>query len=72
MDVGLVLNRCVDEQIVIGDELVVITIVGVRAGRVRVGIRAPEHLEVHRREIFEKKKAEQNHEQEGSPGDDPI
>ncbi len=48
----LVLSRYRDESIVIGDD-VVITIVDVRGDRVRLGIQAPPHVSVHRREIYD-------------------
>ena len=48
----LVLSRYRDESIIIGDD-VVITVVDVRGDRVRLGIQAPAHVSVHRREIYE-------------------
>jgi len=47
----LVLSRKKNEQIVIGDD-VVITIVDVRGDKVRIGIEAPAHVPVHRHEVF--------------------
>jgi carbon storage regulator len=47
----LVLSRKKNEQIVIGDNIV-ITIVDVRADKVRIGIEAPAHVPVHRHEIY--------------------
>lgn len=47
----LVLSRYRDESIVIGDD-VVVTVVDVRGDRVRLGIQAPPHVSVHRREIY--------------------
>jgi len=47
----LVLSRKKNEQIMIGDD-VVITIVDVRGDKVRIGIEAPAHVPVHRHEIF--------------------
>jgi len=57
----LILSRKKDESIMIGDD-VEVTIVDVRGDRVRLGIVAPQHIAVHRREIYdaiqnEKKKA---------------
>jgi carbon storage regulator len=46
----LVLTRKRDEQIVIGDNIV-ITIVKIDMGRVRVGIEAPREVPVYRREL---------------------
>ncbi len=48
----LVLSRKKNEQIVIGDGIV-ITIVDVRGDKVRLGIDAPTHIPVHRREVYE-------------------
>ena len=48
----LVLSRNRDESIHIGDDIV-ITIVDVRGDRVRIGIKAPNHVAVHRREIYD-------------------
>ena len=48
----LVLSRQKDESIMIGDE-VEITIVDVRGDKVRLGITAPKHIPVHRREIYD-------------------
>ena len=48
----LVLSRRRDEQIVIGNNIV-ITIVDVRGDKVRLGIDAPQEVTVHRREVYE-------------------
>ena len=48
----LVLSRKVGESIVIGDD-VVVTILEIRGDLIRVGIDAPKHVKVHRREVFE-------------------
>ncbi|MDA1050693.1 MAG: carbon storage regulator CsrA [Planctomycetota bacterium] len=47
----LVLSRKKNEQIVIGDGIV-ITIVDVRRDKVRIGIEAPTHVPVHRHEVY--------------------
>ena len=47
----LVLSRCRDESIMIGDD-VEIVIVDVRGDKVRLGIMAPENIPVHRKEIW--------------------
>jgi carbon storage regulator len=46
----LVLSRQRDETIVIGDDIE-ITIVDVRGDKVRIGISAPKHVAVHRKQI---------------------
>ena len=48
----LVLSRQKDESIMIGDEVEVI-IVDIRGDKVRLGITAPKHIPVHRREIYD-------------------
>lgn len=48
----LVLTRKVGQSIVIGDEIEIV-ILEVRGEQVRVGIRAPKHVSVHRKEIYE-------------------
>jgi carbon storage regulator len=48
----LVLSRRREQQIVIGDDIV-ITIVDVRGDKVRLGIEAPTHVAVHRQEVYE-------------------
>lgn len=47
----LVLTREKDESIMIGDD-VEITIVDVRGNKVRLGIKAPADVPVHRKEIY--------------------
>ena len=48
----LVLSRQRDESIVIGDN-VVVTIVDIRGDKVRLGIKAPGEIPVHRQEVYE-------------------
>ena len=51
----LVLSRQRDETIVIGDDIEV-TIVDIRGDKVRLGINAPKSIPVHRKEVWEKMK----------------
>lgn len=53
----LVLSRQRDEIIMIGDD-VEITIVDIRGDKVRIGITAPAHIPVHRKEVYEAIKRE--------------
>ena len=53
----LVLSRHRDESIMFGDD-VVITIVDIRGDKVRLGIDAPQDIPVHRREVYEAIKRE--------------
>lgn len=48
----LVLTRKVNQSIMIGDEIEVV-VLGVRGEQVRLGIKAPRNVTVHRREIYE-------------------
>ena len=47
----LILTRRVGESIVIGDDIVV-TVVEVRGDSVRIGVRAPRSVDVHREEVY--------------------
>ena len=47
----LVLSRHRDESIMIGDD-VVVTIVDIRGEKVRLGIKAPGEVPVHREEVY--------------------
>lgn len=53
----LVLSRQRDESIIIGEDIV-ITIIDIRGEKVRLGISAPPHVPVHRKEVFEAIKRE--------------
>jgi len=53
----LVLSRQRDETIIIGDDIE-ITVVDIRGEKVRLGINAPPHIPVHRKEIYEAMKRE--------------
>lgn len=53
----LVLSRQRDETIMIGDD-VEITIVDIRGDKVRLGITAPARIAVHRKEVYEAIRAE--------------
>lgn len=55
----LILTRKVGESIMIG-ESVQIKVLGVRSGQIKIGIEAPRDLEVHREEIYERIRAEEN------------
>lgn len=48
----LLLSRNRHQNIVIGDRIVV-SVLGIRRGRVRLGISAPKELPVHRQEVFD-------------------
>ena len=48
----LVLSRQRDESIMIGDQIKV-TVVDIRGDKVRLGIKAPNSVPVHREEVYE-------------------
>jgi carbon storage regulator len=54
----LILTRRVGETVMIGDE-VTVTVLGVKGNQVRIGVNAPKTIAVHREEIFERIKREQ-------------
>jgi carbon storage regulator len=47
----LVLTRRANQSIVVGND-VVVTVLEVRGDQVRIGIKAPRHVTVHREEVF--------------------
>lgn len=49
----LILTRKVGETLIIGDDITV-TICAVKNSQVRVGIKAPREVEIHREEIYER------------------
>ena len=53
----LVLSRQRDETIIIGDDIE-LTVVDIRGDKVRLGIKAPSHISVHRKEVYEAIKRE--------------
>jgi len=64
----LVLSRQRDETIMIGDD-VEITVVDIRGDKVRLGINAPRHIQVHRKEVYEAIKRENQQAANLSPQD---
>ena len=54
----LILTRRVGEAVMIGEE-VTVTVLGVKGNQVRIGVNAPKSISVHREEIFERIKNEQ-------------
>ena len=58
----LILTRRVGETIVIGNN-VTVTVLGVKGNQVRLGVKAPKEVSVHREEIFERIQSEQKEQQ---------
>ena len=54
----LILSRKVGEEICIGDEISIV-IQKVQADGVRIGVRAPKDIPVHRREVYDRIKEDQ-------------
>ncbi|MCC6686919.1 MAG: carbon storage regulator CsrA [Fimbriimonadaceae bacterium] len=66
----LVLTRKVNQSIIIGDEVEVV-VLEVRGEQVRIGIKAPKSVGVHRKEIYDQIKDENVLASEISPEDIP-
>ena len=49
----LILSRKVNESLMIGDD-VSVTVLSIKGGQIRIGIRAPRDIAVHRQEIYER------------------
>ena len=64
----LVLSRQRDETIMIGDN-VEITVVDIRGDKVRLGITAPREIQVHRKEVYDAIKRENQRAAELDPSD---
>ena len=53
----LILTRRIGETLIIGDD-VVVTVLGVKGNQVRIGVKAPKDVSVHREEIFDRIRSE--------------
>ncbi|MBK4775671.1 carbon storage regulator [Candidatus Pantoea edessiphila] len=53
----LILTRRVGETLVIGNE-VIVTVLGVKGNQVRIGVKAPKEISVHREEIYQRIRTE--------------
>ena len=49
----LIITRKLGEQITIDDDIV-ITLLEIKGGQVKIGIKAPKDITIHRREIYER------------------
>ena len=58
----LILTRKVGESLLIGDD-VSITILHVRGNQVKIGVKAPKEISVHREEIYQRIKQAEDKEQ---------
>ncbi len=55
----LILTRRVGETLMVGDDISV-TVLGVKGNQVRIGVNAPRNVSVHREEIYERIRHEQD------------
>ena len=53
----LILTRRIGETLIIGDD-VIVTVLGVKGNQVRIGVKAPKDVSVHREEIFDRIRSE--------------
>ena len=60
----LILTRRVGETVVIGDN-VDVTVLGVKGNQVRLGVKAPREVAVHREEIYQRIRREQEQQTNG-------
>lgn len=66
----LILSRKKNESIVFGDGSITVVVVEIRGDKVRLGIEAPKEMPVHRKEVFEsiKRNEQGGGGSESSPG----
>jgi carbon storage regulator len=65
----LILTRRVGETVMIGNE-VTVTVLGVKGNQVRIGVNAPKDVAVHREEIYERIRREED--RDSRPGVSPV
>ena len=65
----LILTRRVGETLMIGDD-VAVTVLGVKGNQVRIGVKAPRDVTVHREEIYERIREEDGAAEDDHAADD--
>jgi carbon storage regulator len=55
----LILSRTPGQDLIIGENVIVVRVLEVRGSKVKLGIQAPEGVPVNRREVYEAKMREQ-------------
>ena len=67
----LILTRRIGETVVIGND-VDVTVLGVKGNQVRIGVKAPKDIAVHREEIYQRICQEQNGNGNGAAAPDHV
>ena len=65
----LILTRRGGETLMRGDE-VTVTVLGVKGNQVRIGVNAPKNIAVHREEIYERIRRENEHRDDENRGNE--
>ncbi len=65
----LILTRRVGETLIIGED-VTVTVLGIKGNQVRIGVKAPKDVSVHREEIFERIRVERGEDPGATDGHD--
>ena len=55
----LILTRRMNETLMVGDD-VSVTVLAINGNQVRIGVKAPRHIPVHRKEIYDKIKKQES------------
>lgn len=63
----LILTRRVGETLMVGDD-VTVTVLGVKGNQVRIGVNAPKDVAVHREEIYDRIRKENEGGEAPKPG----
>lgn len=56
----LILTRNIGQKVYINEKEIIVTILDVQGKQVRLGIQAPDHIDIHREEIYDKIKSSSN------------